>query len=230
MNKFDRILWRINGVIFLAILLFGIVQLTWSLVAPPFPHSSRAADTELFHSGTRSNEKEMFRFGWPERIAGTSVFRMPLHGEVPSSGSPFKGTGGHNWLRNYLFIDYSDLSSWWLFDGDKQHIIKDHDMCEEGERDKKRVVSTIFEVVVRDGAGDRDLTADSPVTALFTPANGKYPFEILSACDRIISVDQVPNNEVLIVYQRGAIVTAALFSIQNGAKINETTVASKEKN
>ena len=102
-------------------------------------------------------------------------------------------------------------------------------MREEGEGDRKRVVCTIFEVVARDDASDRDSTSDSPITALLTPADGKKSSEILSPCDRIVSVDQVPNNEVLIVYQRGAITTAALFSTQTGAKIKETTVASKGK-
>ena len=229
MNKFDRILWRINGVLFLAILLIGVFQLAWILIAPPFPRPSRADNAAVFPSGAQTNEKEIFRLGWPTRITGTSVFRMPLHGEVPPSGSSFKSSGGRNWLRNYLFIDYSDLSSWWLFDGFKQHIIKEHDIREEGEADRKRVVGTILEVVARDDASDRDLTADSPVTALLAQADGKKPIEILSACDRIVSVDQVPNNEVLIVYQRGAITTAALFSTQTGAKIKEATVASKNK-
>jgi len=44
----------------------------------------------------------------------------------------------------------------------------------------------------------------------------------VSPSDRIVSVDQVSNNQVLIVYQRGAVVTAALFSTQDGAKIKES--------
>jgi hypothetical protein len=116
-----------------------------------------------------------------------------------------------------------------LFEGFKQRIMKEHDMHEEIEGDKKRVISTIFEVVRSDGGADQNLTAGHPVAVLFTGAGGKKPIEIVPASDEIISVDQVPNNQALIVYQRGSIVTAALFSTQTGAQIKESTLTTKEK-
>jgi hypothetical protein len=45
----------------------------------------------------------------------------------------------------------------------------------------------------------------------FTGADGKKAFEIISPSDRILSVDQISGNEVLIIYQRGPAVTSALF-------------------
>jgi hypothetical protein len=228
-NKFDRILWRINGLLFLALLAFGVVQLASVLIATRVHHSLIAEDTALFPSATRAAENEVFRLGWPSRIPGTSIVRMPLYGEVPSTGSSFKASGSHQWTRNYLFMDYSDLSSWWLFEGFKQRITKDHDMREEIETDKKRVISTIFEVVRSNGSDDHSLSAEHPVAALFTGADGKKPIEIVSPSDRIISIDQVPNNQVLIVYQRGSVVTAALFSTQTGEQVKESTLTPKEK-
>ena len=102
-------------------------------------------------------------------------------------------------------------------------------MHEEIEGGKKRVISTIFEIVRSNGGDDQNLTTGRPVAVLFTGTDGKKPIEIIPASDEIISVDQVPNNQVLIVYQRGSTVTAALFSAQTGAQIKESTLAAEEK-
>jgi hypothetical protein len=225
MNRFDRILWRINGLLFLALLGFGIFQLILSSIEM---RARAAADADVLPSAERADKKEVFRLDSPSRISGISILRMPLRGEVPSTGSSFSSSGGHNWTRNYLFVNYSDLSSWWLFDGFNQRIIEEHDMREEIEGNKKRVVSTIFEVVESPGTEDYSLVARRPVAAFFAAGDGKRLIEIVSPSDRIISVDQIENNQVLIVYQRGSTVMADLFSIQTGAKINESALAASK--
>jgi hypothetical protein len=131
-------------------------------------------------------------------------------------------------LRNFLFIDYSDLSSWWLFDGFQQAILKEHALRAEPDGKDKRVIGTILEVAPVDTDGDQRVTGHDLISVFFTGADGKKPIEIVSSSDRILSVDQVTNNEVLITYQRGTAATAALFSAQSGTKIKEAPLATKE--
>jgi hypothetical protein len=225
MNRFDRILWRINGLLFLALLGFGIFQLILSSIEM---RARVAADVDVLPSAERTDKKEVFHLDSPSRVTGISILRMPLCGEVPLTGSSFSSGDGHNWTRNYLFVNYSDLSSWWLFDGFNQRIIEEHDMREEMEGNKKRVVSTIFEVVDSPGIEDHNLAARRPVAAFFATGDGKRVIEIVSPSDRIISVDEVENDQVLIVYQRGSTIMADLFSIQTGAKINESALAASK--
>src|SRR5437667_2544608 len=112
MNKFDRILWRINGVILLAVLIFGLLPLVWSLSESWLHRPLRLNAPPIVREVQGIHEKEFLHLGWPSRITGTSVLRIPLYGEVPPRGSSsFKGGGERAHTRNYLFVDYSDLSS-----------------------------------------------------------------------------------------------------------------------
>jgi hypothetical protein len=226
MNKFDRVLWRINGILFLVILIFGTYGSVRSLSPPFAQRPSRQNTPGLVNEAQGTGEKELLNLGWPSRITGTSILRMPLRSEPLSRGSSsfssFKGGGDRAQTRNYLFVDHSDLSSWWLFQGFDRAILKEHDLRADIEGKDKPVISTIFEVATADTNGDHRITEEDRVAAFFAAADGKKPIEIVSPSDRIISVDQVPNNQVLIVYQRAATVTAALFSAQDGAKIKES--------
>jgi hypothetical protein len=198
MNKFDRILWRINGILFLIVLLFGILPLLWSLSESLGRRPTQAHGAAIVNQTQGTHEREFLHLGSPSRITGTSMLRVPLQSEVPSRASSFKSSGFESHNRNFLFIDHSDLSSWWLFEGFEQAIIREHDLRVEPAGNDKRVIGTIFEVVTTDTDGDHRITANDRVSVFFSGADGKKPIEIVSSSDRILSVDQVTNNEVLI--------------------------------
>jgi hypothetical protein len=78
MNKFDRILWRINGIFLLALLLFGLIPIWWNAIGlvrrPPSPPKQTALTRETIGS----REKEDLYFDGLSRLTGTSIARMPL--------------------------------------------------------------------------------------------------------------------------------------------------------
>lgn len=223
MNKFDRILWRINGVLFLAILALGFLPLVWQTVEFSVHRPSHHDGPTILNQAHGTHEEERFQLGGPSRITGTSILRMPLYGEATSREySSFKSGGDHSHTRNYLFVDYSDLSSWWLFKTFDRAIVKEHDFRVGTEGKDRRVISTIFETATKDTNGDQKVTEGDHIAAFLAAADGKKPIEIISDSDRILSVDQVTDNQVLIVYQRGSAVTATLISAQDGSKIKES--------
>jgi hypothetical protein len=232
MNKFDRILWRINGILFLLILIFGTYGIVRSF-SQPFPRApSHQNGPAIVNEAQGTNEKELLHLEWPSRIAGTSILRMALRSEPlskeSSSFSSFKGGADRPQTRNFLFIDHSDLSSWWLFEAFDYAILKEHDLRADIEGKDKRVIGPVFEVATADTNGDHRVTNEDRLAAFFTAADGRKPVQIVSPSDRIISVDQVTNTQVLIVYQRGPTVTAGLFSTQDGAKIKESPIPIKK--
>jgi len=222
MNKFDRILWRINGVLFLVLLIFGLLPLVWSFVEFRIHPPLRGNGPAIVNQAQGTLEKEFLHLGPPTRINGISVVRMPLHSEAASKGSSFSSHSGDAHTRNYLFVDHSDLSSWWLFETFDRAILKEHDLRADVDGKDKRVIGTIWEVATTDTNGDHRITEEDHIAAFFSAADGKKSIEIIPPSDRILSVDQVTNNQLLIVYQRGAAVTAALFSTQDGSKIKES--------
>jgi hypothetical protein len=108
-------------------------------------------------------------------VAGTNILRLPLHGDSTSRASSFDHGRYGTQTRNVLFLDHSDLSSWWLFEGFQRSIIKEHDLRLELEGKDKRVVGTIFEVAVADTNGDQRVTPEDRISAFFTGSDGKKP-------------------------------------------------------
>src|SRR5436190_15925070 len=93
MNKFDRILWRINGAL-LFVILIGAIVFFWSdisqLIFPPPPRQAVPAVVRQ-EQGTR--ERESLTFGDPMRVAGTPFLRLPLQsqGESDAAAAPTNG-------------------------------------------------------------------------------------------------------------------------------------------
>ena len=221
MNRFDRILWRINGVLFLALLIFGLVPVVWNLSTLSVNRPAQRNASTIVNEPKGTRQKEQLHLGAPSRLNGTSFLRTPLQSEATLNGSSFGRRGEREHTRNFLFLDYSDLSTWWLFETFDRAIVKAHDLrLKDGNNE--RVIGTIFEVATADTNGDLRITEDDHLAAFFTAADGKKPIEIIPPSDRILSVDQVNNTQVLIVYQRGPALTAALFSTQDGSKIKES--------
>jgi hypothetical protein len=59
-NKFDRILWRINGLLFLALLSVGIVQLASVLIATRVHPPPRSTDAALFPQQREQMKRKFF--------------------------------------------------------------------------------------------------------------------------------------------------------------------------
>src|SRR2546422_2573007 len=106
MNKFDRILWRINGVLFLVILSFGILPLVWSLSGsfrrPPY----HQGEPSIVSKPQGTNNKQFLHLGDAARVRGTPFLRISLRSEAEYSSS-FKGRDSR--VANYLYLNDADL-------------------------------------------------------------------------------------------------------------------------
>jgi hypothetical protein len=233
MNRFDRILWRINGVLFLALLAVGAWGALSSLgtfyrLQNPKPHE---AVTVVDQQGNRSGEKEVLALDDGKRVTGTAFLRIPLRKKVenhaPSSLSSYEGRQSDT-LINYLYLNTADLSSWWLFEGFERAITDQQDLRAESGGNDRPIVATLFEVVVSDTNGDHRLTPDDREAVYFCGADGRRPIEIIPPADGVLGVEQVPPGQFMVIYRREQSVTASLFSLANGAKLKETVLPVKE--
>jgi hypothetical protein len=228
MNKFDRTLWRINGVLFLVILIFTVWFVAGDAAHSFFRRSRPPKDATIVKEAQGTHEKEFLNLGDAVRIKGMPFLRMPLRDEPPSAGASSSFKSGGTRIRNYLFLNHSDLSSWWLFPRFDWVISHVHDLRAEAGGNDKNVISTLYEVISADTDGDGRLTANDREAVFFTGPDGKKPVEIVSSTDGILSLEQVTPVEVLIIYQRDESVTAAVFSVQDGSKIREAPLPIKE--
>jgi hypothetical protein len=227
MNRFDRILWRINGVLFLGILLYSAwtIWLTTHLYSPNPPYQAKPSVSHASPQPVAQKEQLHLTFSFP--IKGTPFTRIAL--EAESESGKFSGSYRPRECYNYLYLNKSDLSSWWLFEQNDRLITGIHDLRAEGDGGDKPIVATIWEVVTGDTDGDHRLTQNDREAIFFCNADGKKPIEIIPPTDGLQFIEQVPPSQVLIVYRRDPnIVVAALFSVADGSKLKETVLPIKD--
>src|ERR1043166_1615953 len=149
MNRFDRILWRINGLVLLILFIFLGFQIwmathMWS--RPPF----RPASAPSPNAPRVSEEKLSLHLGDVSGISGTPFLRVALQSEAENFGSFPSSRGVPRRVWNYRYVSATDLSSWWLFERPDQVITHVHDLRADLGGNDKPVVASLFEVVTGD--------------------------------------------------------------------------------
>jgi hypothetical protein len=227
MNRFDRVLWRINGVFFfiaLGALFWGI---TSSFRYGSF-HRSRPPRRPDVALAKPANSDEILEFGDATSVKGTPFLRIPLNARGEGPDGPSFSKGMETRLCNYRFVDNNDLSAWWLFEGFNRLITHVHDLRLPESGNAGPVIATFYEVVSADTDGDHRLTQNDREAVYFSGPDGRKPKEIIPPTDGLLSFEQVRPEEILIIYRRDDSIVAGLFSLRNGTKIKETVIASSK--
>jgi hypothetical protein len=219
MKRFDRILWRINGVLLLFAVAAGIILLIWGLAQTFFYSANEHKDAAVVDINQGTHQREYLNLGSSTKMTGLSVVRMPLNSDTSYRSFSSESSGGRT--RNFLFIDFSSMSSKWLFDGFQRLILNEHDLYASLNNSGTNVVGSIYEVVASDTNGDGKVTEDDQVAAFWGTPDGKDVIEVVSSAKRILSVEQVTDTEVLIIYQQEKSTVALLLSTSTGKKIRE---------
>jgi len=219
MKRFDRILWRINGVLLLFAVAAGIILLIWGLAQTFFYSANEHKDAAVVDINQGTHQREYLNLGNSTKMTGLSVVRMPLNSDTSYRSFSSESSGGRT--RNFLFIDFSSMSSKWLFDGFQRLILNEHDLYASLNNSGTNVVGSIYEVVASDTNGDGKVTEDDQVAAFWGTPDGKDVIEVVSSAKRILSVEQVTDTEVLIIYQQEKSTVALLLSTSTGKKIRE---------
>lgn len=225
MNRFDRILWRVNGIIILCGAVLGLALVGFATLSTFLGsremHKAAAVVTEQ----QGSTEKESLNFGDAIPVTGSALIQLPLLSDVRYGRGSFSLKGGSDSFgaRNFLFVNHQNLSSWWLFEGFHRLVRERHVLRAEMDRNETPIVGNIYEIAASDTDGDGRVTRNDDIAAYFASPDGKRVQELVPPCDRIISVRQVGNTEVLIVFQNDQATSAALFSALDGSKIKEST-------
>ncbi len=222
MNRFDQILWRINGVVFLLMLLCGIIIVVIAICQSFLWTSNQHKDAAVVNVNQSTHEKEYLHLGRADLFKGMSTIRIPLYADSNYRSSYSSSSGSR--VRNYLFLDSSSMISHWLFQGFSRLITECHDLRSPLINTEKNVVGSVYEVVVSDSNHDGRIDTDDQVAVFFASPDGKQIVEIVPPAELIVSVEQVSDTEFLIVYTMQKSTVGAVFSVQTGEKIREAKI------
>jgi hypothetical protein len=227
MNRFDKILWRINGVVFLLMLLGGSILVVIALCESFIHSTNQNKDAAVINVNQGTHEKEYLHLGGADLFNGTSTVRMSLYADSNYRGSWSSSSGGR--IRNYLFLDSSKMTSRWLFQGFTNLIVECHDLRSPFKSVEKNVVGSVYEIIDSDSNHDGKIDTDDQPAAFFASSNGQQITQIVPPSERIVSVEQLSAAEFLIVYTMQKSTMGAVFSVETGKKLREAKIVLDEK-
>ena len=225
MNTFDRVLWRINGIlIFIGVL--SILLLIAYIFTQSSLFSSRQKQEAAVITTDEKQEKQYLQLRSGSLLAGTDLLRSPLS-EIESGGS-FSSSGYGGLTRNFLFVYPPDLKSWWLLPDHKGIIQESHDLTNPRSGESKRVVASIYQIITKDTNGDGRITPEDSSRAFFSTNAEGSGLELTKDSTRVIAVEQVSDSEAIVLFQTPNETRAKTFLISNGTTVSEAVISLKQ--
>ena len=225
MNTFDRILWRINGIlIFIGVL--SILLLVGYVFTQSSLFSSRQKEEAAVITTDEKQEKQYLELRRGSLLTGTDILRSPLS-EIQSGGS-FSSSGYGGFTRNFLFVNPPDLKSWWLLPDQKGIIQESHDLSNPRSGDSRRVVASIYEIITKDTNGDGRISPDDSSRAYFSTNAAGSGLELTKDSIRVIAVEQVSDSQAIVLFQTPTETRATTFLITNGNIVSEAAIPLKQ--
>ena len=198
MKLFDRILWRINGVLILAgAVLAGLLGLYAAYKI--FKDETRDRNVRnIVTVDEQTKKEENFSLGSFREIEGTTFFLAPLlSDENINRGSYSKSSSS---TRNYFFYNSDGGSSHWLF-GSNEYLIVDRDELSIKEDKKRKVIGCIYTVVTIDSNSDSLLTWKDERTIFLGSESGADLTQVIDRVIRVLGIEHIDENLVYLFLQ-----------------------------
>lgn len=203
MSKFDRVLWRINGVLILLGCAAFAVMAVWSILGLALYRADARGTSTTTTLSQETQRAEPLRLGAFSRVAGHAHYVAPLRARQDRPG---RYARSHSFdprpVRNYLFYHPDDSTTHWLFD-DHASVIKSMDEVVEMRMDQrpKQVTGFLFTTVgARDESGE--MTEEEMQTVWASDPMGKSLATVLEGVDNVLRVIQHDDRLLLIFFIR----------------------------
>ena len=187
MNRFDKVIWRINGVIFLCIGVVGAGMLTLAAYELGRDIFRERHVNSLIN--IREEEETLF-LGAFTPVDGRDIYISELRADQTYDRSYFSKSASS--VRNYLFFDPSDGSSHWLLDSNDRLIVRKHEVVRNPDDCDDRIVNAFyFEIAGKDTNQDGLLNRKDRESVLLCRYDGKNAVTVIENTDIILGIGRV---------------------------------------
>jgi hypothetical protein len=201
LNRYDRVIWRVSGTLItvgglIAVVLMLIVG--YKLFREIF-RDRRVNAVVNVNEETKQNEYlSLKRFS---RIQGTDWLVARLDADQNYQQAYYSKSSSST--RNYLFFDFHNRSTHWLLSDNSSLILTDHELYEDGgvEREKRKVIGFVYEVVRKDTNGDNRLNWEDKKSLVLYRLSASRASNLLEAIDDFLGVQQFSANELLVFFR-----------------------------
>ena len=220
-NRFFVWISRINSVLLL-LALIGAGILATVIFAHEFQRSERRqqANIPVAAEAEPGSGPQRLSLGVVDRVSGTNTLMILLLSEEARGNYRIMSKRGSGTIRNVLFLAGDGTHSSWLFEK-HSNLLTEIDELHQRDRPTKALY---FEIVQTDSNGDGQLTEDDRFNVALSKPDGSGLTEILSDVVRVLSHQQIDDDQLAVVYQVGDAVWHARFDLNTFAKLSEQAV------
>ena len=200
MNKFDNIVWRINGVM---ILLVGVGAVFVFIFASYGIFTNKSKDknvSDIINVNEETQREEYLFLGSFSKIGGREFFLCPLRAKQKNDRSYYSKSSSS--VRNYLFFNQSDTTSHWLLESNNWLIKYKHVIYATINKEKEKLVNGFFyEIVKKDSNNDGILNYDDNKSVYHSNFDGTNLIVVLEEATNILGINQINDNESVIFHR-----------------------------
>ncbi len=213
-NKFFRLVWRFNSLVFMVAGLLAIGMLGFAGYQM-FQDVIRDRTTrDIVNLQEEQTVDERWELGYMQNITGSPYVMVPLYSNQSYSQSYYnKSTDS---IRNYLFIKRGNNEKHWLFPTNEYLILDANLLVEENsDAPELEVKAILYKVVEEDTNNDKRLTNEDVMVVALSKPDGQEYKKILSGVDVFVGHQLFDEDTMLIVYQRGNVAYSASVSLKD---------------
>ncbi len=212
MERLFVIIGRINSILFLIILLGAGISI--ALMMSESNRWQRRGAVEVPDGKSGSKKPILVGFEKIENITGANAQMLKLTTYEKSEKFSSGGYGTETEIRNVLFLTGTEKVARWLFKNHKNLIFVASQLGEESiDSEKEPTQALYFEYVAADTDGDGKLSSADRSNIGLSKPDGTGFLEVLHDISRVFSYEMLDQQHLSVVYQKGATVRHAKFSV-----------------
>ena len=229
-NRFFKWLWRINAIGLFFLLGAGLYSFIKSEIRNLSRQEIIAEPITSVANDPKGVEKWVLRYAI--EIEGSDYTMISLISEYSKvkSVEQMKYARTNNVARyssdlakNILFINSKNNISSWLFHTNNQLIVECMPLVDYEKKQKKAKV-IYYKVIDKDTTGDKIITLEDKQNFAVSDVTGKNYKVILSAIERVISMRNIDDKELHIVYQKDGVGHSLKYDINKFETISDVVL------
>ena len=221
MNRFDKVVWRINGILILSVGVFACLALLFSLFSM-YQGSKRDREVgEIVTINEETQKKEYLFLGSFQKVEGQGFFICPLVASQKYDRLYYSKSASS--IRNYLFFNPSDTSSRWLLESNHWLINAKHPIYKNFSDDEASVINRyVYEIVKKDTNGDEKLNHDDLKTIYISNYDGTNLIIVIEATDDVMGIHQIDDQSTIIFHRQDGNAQAFIIDNMSGSMTKKT--------
>lgn len=194
LEKYDKIIWRINGTLLLLACLGSLLVcfvVGFKIIREELGPGQKTHD--LVNVNQETKKEEFLTLGYFSPLQGTPYILVPLTSEQKLDVS-YSSKTSYGSARNYLVFNSKTKESFWIWNSNSFIVLR-HTLVYQSSGDEKnrKVLGIVFEFV-SDNKNSKSIQ-------YFDLASRKVA-SVIQNIDRAIGVEQSSDDEVLFFYAR----------------------------